>query len=60
MPVLKHFKEARTLFDLSHKVLRFGVFCAVYGGYKLMHIVFIRADEVAFLVVVCSRLLFSL
>ena len=59
LPILKHFKEARSLFDLSHKVLRFGVFCAVYGGHKLVHVVFIRADEVAFLVVVLPRLTFT-
>ena len=59
LPILKHFKEACTLFDLSHKVLSFGVFRAVYGGHKLVHVIFIRADEVTFLVVVLPRLSFT-
>lgn len=59
LPILKHFKEACTLFDLTHKILRFGVFGAVYGSYKLMQVVFIRAEEVTFLVVMFSRLTFA-
>ena len=59
LPVLKHLKKARALFDLAHKVLCLGVSCAVDGGYKLVHIVFVRAYEVAFLIVMRSRLTFT-